>query len=162
MATAWRIGVDTPDFEAHDLTGRGAWVTGGRWNRPGLAVVYASRAISLACLETLVHYDAAALPLNRYLVRIDIPEDVWEARHSFDAQASAHVGWDAQPAGRVSLDHGDAWWRAKVSALLEVPSAIVPDESHLLIHPEHPDTRRIRAVKLRRWLYDARLLKAPR
>jgi hypothetical protein len=34
----WRIATDTPDFVADDLTGTGARLTGGRWNRPGQPV----------------------------------------------------------------------------------------------------------------------------
>ena len=38
----WRIGTDTPFYEAHDMTGKGAELSGGRWNRAGTALVYAS------------------------------------------------------------------------------------------------------------------------
>ncbi len=64
----WRIGTDTRSWQAHDLSGKGAEVTGGRWNAKGTPVVYASEARALACLETLVHLNAGGLPLNRYLV----------------------------------------------------------------------------------------------
>ena len=42
--------------------GEGARLAGGRWNRRGTAVVYASESLSLAALELLVHVDAALLP----------------------------------------------------------------------------------------------------
>ena len=45
------------------------------------------------------------------------------------------------------------------SALLRVPSVVVPDEYNLLINPLHPDGRAIVAVKVRKWLYDPRLVK---
>ena len=35
----WRIGTDTPRYEAHDMTGKGAELSGGRWNRPGTPLV---------------------------------------------------------------------------------------------------------------------------
>jgi RES domain-containing protein len=60
----WRIATDAREYEAHDLGGRGAEKTGGRWNRPGRPVVYTATSIALARLETVVHLDAADLPLN--------------------------------------------------------------------------------------------------
>src|SRR5437763_13633524 len=70
---AWRIAPDTPDYTADDLTGEGARQSGGRWNRVGTPMVYASGSIELACLETIVHLRAGDLPLNRYLVQIELP-----------------------------------------------------------------------------------------
>ena len=73
----------------------------------------------------------------------------------FDAHTN--VGWDAIPAGRVSLDAGETWSNSRSSALLVVPSVIVTEERNILINPLHADATRIRAKKLRRWLYDASL-----
>ncbi|MDC7684850.1 RES family NAD+ phosphorylase [Asticcacaulis sp. BYS171W] len=150
----WRIATDTPDYTADDRSGAGAKATGGRWNRKGLGVVYASETIALACLETYVHLNATGLPFNRYLVRLDVPDEVWAAARTFDAER--HVGWDAVPAGRVSLDQGDAWLKSAASLLLKVPSVIVPEEYNVLINPLHPDIKRIRVTKLRKWTYDQR------
>ena len=151
---AWRIGADTPKYAADDMTGIGAKITGGRWNRPGGAVMYAAPSIALACLETIVNLGVTALPLNRYVVQIDIPDDVFAAA---TVTATPPVGWDAIPVGLVSLDLGDAWLRAGNSALLLVPSVIVHEELNILINPEHPDAQRITAVKKRKFIYDPRV-----
>ena len=138
----WRIGTDAPAYEAHDLTGKGAELTGGRWNRKGTALVYASTTRALACLETVVHLGSGnPLPLNRYLVEITVPAGVWAARTVFDP--AAHVGWDAEPAGKVSLDWGTGWATGGSALLAEVPSVIVPEEVNVLINPAHPDAGRI-------------------
>jgi RES domain-containing protein len=137
------------------LSGEGARRSGGRWNRAGTPLVYTSGSIALACLETLAHLAAGDLPLNRYLVRIEVPDAIWKAAKIFDTEN--HVGWDAIPTGRVSLDAGNAWAAARTSALLMVPSVIVPEERNVLINPAHPDAARLRAKKLRRWTYDPRL-----
>jgi RES domain-containing protein len=159
MVAVWRIATDTPDYTADDLTGAGAKASGGRWNRKGTAVVYASGSAALACLETLVHLGASALPLNRYLVRIEIPDEVFARRMVVDelAPAARRVGWDAEPAGKVSLDLGGAWAAGAGAAVLEVPSVILPEEANFLINPGHPDAAGIRAAKLRRFDYDRRL-----
>ena len=152
----WRISTDAPTYEADDLSGKGAETTGGRWNAKGAAAIYASSTRSLACLETVVHFNSGGLPMNRYLVEITVPDDVWAAA-VVERVPALPIGWDAEPLGRVSLDHGTNWLRAKRSALLVVPSVIVPEELNVLINPLHPDSTGIRAQKVRRWLYDPRL-----
>jgi RES domain-containing protein len=153
---AWRIASDTPDYTADDLSGKGAEITGGRWNRKGTPMVYASSTQSLACLETVVHLGGASpLPLNRYLVQIRIPISIWKVRTRF--RIDDHVGWDAQPAGKVSLDWGTAWSSGKASLVAVVPSVVVPDELNILINPTHPDISKVHAGKIRKWTYDPRI-----
>lgn len=152
----WRIATDAPNYTADDLTGKGAEISGGRWNRPGLPILYTATHISLAALETVVHLGLEGLPLNRYLVRIDVPADVWKVR-KMDAPNTLPVGWEARPPGKVSLDAGDAWLKGGQSALYEVPSVIVPEEFNVLVNPNHADAKRIKATKVRLWQYDARL-----
>jgi hypothetical protein len=49
-------------------------------NRKGTPVIYASCSIALAYLETIVHLGGLeSLPLNRYLIRIDVPGATWKA-----------------------------------------------------------------------------------
>lgn len=155
----WRIATDTKAYVADDLSGKGAEITGGRWNEVGVPLVYAAENRALACLETFVHLNAGGLPLNRYLVAVEIPDELWTAAQS-ETPDSLEVGWDAEPAGRVSLRLGTEWARGRGSALLRVPSAIIAEECNVLINPLHPDSRRITARKVRKWLYDPRLVKA--
>jgi RES domain-containing protein len=153
--TVWRIATDTKTYEADDLSGAGAKSTGGRWNEPGLPVIYTSENQSLACLETLVHLNAFGLPFNRYLVAITIPAALW-AKAQTATPATLPVGWDAEPAARASIHFGTRWLKSASSALLKVPSVIVPDEFNILINPLHADTSAITAKKRRKWLYDPR------
>jgi RES domain-containing protein len=156
--TVWRIATDTPAYQADDLSGAGAKATGGRWNEAGISIVYTSETRALACLETVVHLNAGGLPLNRYSVEVTIPDDVW-ANAQAETPISLPVGWEAEPAGQVSIQVGTTWVRSGSSALLVVPSVIVQEEFNVLINPAHADSARITAVKLRRWLYDPRLTK---
>lgn len=153
--TLWRISVDTPMYEADDTSGKGAEASGGRWNRIGTPMLYASTSRALACLETIVHLAGDSLPLNRYLVKLTVPIGAWQAAMVVDP--TQLVGWDAEPAGNASLGWGTRWAGAKSTLLARVPSIIVPEESNVLINPAHPDATGIRSVKVRTWLYDARL-----
>ncbi|MEO6624350.1 MAG: RES family NAD+ phosphorylase [Burkholderiaceae bacterium] len=150
----WRIATDTQAFVADDLSGAGAEKTGGRWNAVGTPMLYTTPSIALAVLETLVHLSAGSLPLNRYLVRITVPNPVWAKATRADAERL--VGWDAVPAGKVSRDWGTAWSASASSAIAIVPSVVVPEEVNVLINPRHADAGKISAQKLRKWVYDPR------
>lgn len=151
----WRIAPDTPDYGADDLSGKGAEKTGGRWNRKGVAMVYCSSSIALACLETLVHLSGPdPLPFNRYLVRVAIPPSIWQ--HRSILTPAEHVGWDAEPPGKVSTDWAGDWAESGRSLIAQVPSVIVPEEANILINPRHRDAKRLRTRKVRRWTYDPR------
>ena len=151
----WRIATDTPLYGADDLSGEGARQSGGRWNRAGIPMLYTGGARSLACLEVLVHLNPKGLPLNRYLVEIRVPMAAWRKRAMFNA--TTNVGWDAEPYGLVSLDWGSEWQKSGTSLLAQVPSVIVPEESNVLINPEHPDMTQVSATKVRKWTFDPRL-----
>jgi RES domain-containing protein len=156
VAIVWRIASDTPDYGSDDLAGKGAESTGGRWNEKGLPVLYGSGSIALACLETIVHLGGTSpLPLNRYLVQIDLPQKAWNARVVFDA--ARNVGWDALPAGLVSIDWGTNWARSMTSLVAQVPSVVVPEEPNILLNPKHPDASTLVATKVRKWTYDVRV-----
>jgi RES domain-containing protein len=156
--TVWRIATDTPAYEADDLSGAGAKATGGRWNTAGVPCIYISETRSLACLETVVHLNTGGLPFNRYLVAVTIPDDVW-CNAQVESVSSLPVGWDAEPAGRASIEFGTNWIRAGSAAVLLVPSVIVPEEFNIIVNPSHPAGARISATKVRKWLYDPRLTK---
>ena len=154
----FRIATHSIRYRADDMSGMGAKIDGGRWNEQGVAILYTSENRALACLETVVHLNAGGLPLNRYLVEVMTPDDVWSARE--EADVTTLVGWDAEPAGMVSVSYGTDWIRGRRSALLVVPSVIAPEEKNILINPGHSDSTKIRARSIRRWTYDSRMGKS--
>ncbi len=160
VQAVWRIAVDAPMFKADDLSGEGAKRSGGRWNKKGTPVLYASESIALACLETLVHINAQGLPLSRYLVRIDIPTKVWDLAKKLNMK-TAGIGWDALPAGAVSVEKGQRWLQSNASALLFVPSVVIPQASNVLINPLHPDVKLIKSKKIEKFSYGPRLVDQP-
>lgn len=152
----WRIAKHTADYRADDLSGGGAKKVGGRWNGKGRAVVYASRSIALATLETLAHLGGDIAIRNAFLVRIDVPPAVWQ-RREYIANGDLDPTWLAEPPGMSTIDFGNAWLETRAAALLEVPSVIVPEECNVLINPAHPDAKRLRAEVTRQFVYDPRL-----
>lgn len=149
----WRIAVEATAYTANDLSGTGAKISGGRWNSIGTPLIYSTTNIALATIETVLHIRTGGLPFNRFLVRIDVPDGVWNARVLLDPLPG---GWDAVPSGMTSRTTGDAWVASCSSALLLVPSVSVPDEYNVLINPLHPDVATMTATTIKRWIYDPR------
>lgn len=160
----WRIGTTAGKYRADDLSGGGAAAVGGRYNSPGTAVVYTSSCVALAVLETVVHFAArASEQANRYLIELSVPRAVYDARQilTLDQMQEDYPFWDAVPFAEAAQGAGDYWVASGVSALLQVPSAIVacrevPD-CNLMINPAHPDAPRIEVVRRERFVYDPRL-----
>ena len=157
MKTVWRIATEAPAYPADDFSGDGAYRHGGRWNRSGTSVLYCTGSVALACLETLAHVRIGRPLANKSLVRLDIPEELWQtaSRYSTD---TIPVGWDAIPPGKTSHDFGENWIAEARSAILVVPSVIAPEECNILINPYHADWQCIRGRTTRKWLYAPRLL----
>jgi RES domain-containing protein len=149
----WRIAAETRDYAATDLSGTGAATRPGRWNDYKEAVVYCAPTIAMAVLETAAHVDDAGLPLNRYLVEMDVPDAAWARREEVEV-AKLPPTWDAIPAGRANVKFGSEWLGALRSVVLLVPSVIVPEERIALINPRHPDAATITAKVARRFEYN--------
>lgn len=151
----WRIAKETPDYAAADLTGGGAKIMGGRWNRKGTPGVYASTSIALAILETLAHLGGNVSIRNAFLVRMMVPSALWAQRATVGVD-SLPPAWLAEPPGIASIAAGENWLRARAHALLLVPSIMVPEEYNVVINPLHPGAVQITARVARQHVYDPR------
>jgi RES domain-containing protein len=155
----WRIAADTRSHGAADLSGAGAARSPGRWNDLGQPVVYAAPTIAIAVLETAAHIDDGGLPLNRFLVEITVPDTTWSARKILDV-GKLDITWSAIPAGRGSVKPGSDWVTAGATALLVVPSVIVPEEPAVIINPAHPEATGLTARVVRLFEYNRLFRKA--
>lgn len=149
----WRIAAETRKYPADDLSGGGAAVSPGRWNEDGQAVLYTAPTIAIAVLETAAHIDDAGLPLNRFLVQIDVPKTVWDKREEVEL-STLPATWSAIPAGRGSAKFGSEWIASARSPILLIPSVIVPEEMVALVNPAHPLAKRIKATIVRPFEYN--------
>src|SRR5690554_1055111 len=145
-------------YAATAFDGEGARRFGGRWNHRGSAVAYTSESLALATLEQLVHV-AAGIPLNgRVAIGLDIPEDL-PIRTILPDELPE--GWRRVDGLRALKNLGSEWILSKESAVLRVPSVIIPSEFNLLINPAHPDLERLRFHAPRPYEFDPRLLSSP-
>jgi RES domain-containing protein len=143
--------------QAHQaLDGEGARMYGGRWNSEGKAAVYASLSRALAALEYLVGVDAEDVPDDLVLMTLDVPDDLEAEAVAPHRLAS---DWNHVPAHPGCVRAGDDWLRRAATALLRVPSSIVPEEANLVINPRHTAAARVRVTSVRFFAYDPRLLR---
>ena len=138
----------------HAFDGEGAKLAGGRWNSPGQRVVYLSEHLSLAALELFVHLgdDAARLEWVYFVVEMSPALTIQTLRRK-------PKNWRAEPPTAASMRIGDAWLAAGESALLQVPSAIIPAESNFLLNPTHSSSSKLRIAPPRPFHFDPRMWK---
>ncbi len=136
------------------LDGEGSRLFGGRWNHPGVRVASTSTTLSLAVLEYIVHVDPHLLPLDLVSVKVIVPERILPKRVDMSSLPS---NWRPYPAPEALTDIGDAWQRSGESLLLSVPSAVIPEETNVLVNPGHPDFARLRVDAPTPFAFDERL-----
>ncbi|MBK6853899.1 MAG: RES domain-containing protein [Burkholderiales bacterium] len=146
---AWRIA----DGRFDPFSPIGASLVGGRWNSPGLGVIYASQSFAGAMLECLAHAGIGRVPRTHVAVEIAIAGAVTVERHD---DSSLPGGWDHADL-RVARVFGDAWIQERRTAVLVVPSVVARREGNVLLNPQHPDFRMIVAGSPEPVVWDARL-----
>lgn len=134
------------------LDGEGAKLWGGRWNLPGYPMVYTSTQLSLALLELLVHTDVDLIPTELVSLEIDLPDVISSERLNFPP------AWLINKENYLLQEAGTDWLKAQRSALLLVPSVIVPNELNVLINPLHPQASLIKLIQQQDFQFDTRLL----
>ena len=136
MRTVWRI--TTARFAATAFSGEGARLFGGRWNPKGFEMVYTAESRALALLEMMVQ--DAPLRARYVLVPAQLPDTL---SITFVDVADLAEGW-RQLDRRDALQRiGRDWLAQGRSAVLAVPSAVLPAERNYLLNPRHPDFARI-------------------
>lgn len=138
-----------------DLRGRGGELADGRWHTRGRPVVYGASTAALAALEVRVHLDLPfdLLPDDYVLMRIAGPDDMAVRIVEPD---DLPEGWQA-PENQLCLPIGGAWLAERASALLLVPSTIIPFEQNLLINPLHPESAHLSVAEITSFGWDSRL-----
>ena len=130
-----------------ELDGQGARIAGGRWNSPGRAMVYMAESVSLAVLENLVHMSKEDFPTGYVTVEAVIPDSVAILQEEERRRASK-----VTPAML-----GDRWLASMTSAVLRVPSAVVPSEHNFLLNPLHPQFSEIVVEPAKKFRFDPRM-----
>ncbi len=133
--------------------GAGAAAQGGRWNPFGVPVIYAAGTLSLAMLERLVQ----RRNLGRTLL---VEAEVQPAVAVEDLMENPPLNWRALGSPEAAAAGGE-WIASGRTAILRVPSALVPREANYVVNPRHRDARRIAVAPPEPLEWDARLFGVP-
>jgi len=118
-------------------------------------MVYTAGSASLAILELLVH-----VPLPDLLSSFVMIECRFDPSLAIVLQrAVLPKKWRTYPAPREVQSIGTRWVEQGQSAILEVPSAVVPQEQNFLLNPSHSQFGTIEILEPRALDWDPRLLR---
>ena len=143
-------------FSADAFNGEGARLYGGRWNNPGIKMIYTAGSIALATLELLVHLDSTAALPSYSICSVDFDEALIEVLDP----AGLPSNWHQSPPPLGLQIIGDNWISRRSSVVLHVPSAIVGDENNYLINPNHKDFAKLVLGGMKPFKLDSRLLRS--
>src|SRR5699024_825376 len=136
-----------------DLSGTGARLYGGRWNRKGMPMLYTSEHRSLALLELLVHSSQRLLPDDISLLTLSLPD---QRELPEVTQKRLPKDWQRYPAPNTLADIGSQWLADRQSVGIKVPSVIIPNEWNMLLNPEHSDFSQLTVESVSSFVLDYR------
>lgn len=136
------------------LDGRGGLLASARWHTQGRAIVYLAESPSGALIEVLVRLelDPTRLPQSYKLLKLEAPDDV--AVKTLERKRLPRHWMEDEIVTRTI---GDEWLAAASSALLRVPSAVVPETWNVLLNSQQEDARRLKVVWHKSYPWDRRL-----
>ena len=149
----WRICRER--FADEAFSGMGARRFGGRWNSPGVPMVYASSSLALAAIELFVHLEPNQQPNDLVYIAAQLPEGEPAKRLDSDHLPANWWADDLEPPRKL----GDRWIREKNSLAIEVPSAALRMEWNVLVNPLHPDVANIKVEATQPFHFDARMFR---
>jgi RES domain-containing protein len=139
---------------ADDLTGSGAAMFGGRWNKKGSPVLYTGENIEIALLETIVHTPAMLIP-KLDILTLEIPDNSITEIEISDLPKN----WKVFPAPTILSEIEQSWIEEGKTIALKVPSCIIHSAHNLILNCRHPEYVRVRLLERRSFEFDSRLKK---
>lgn len=125
-----------------------------RWNPNEVDVIYAAGSRSLACLENVVHRNQIGLNNAFQVMTIEIPDDIIVLTIELKKLPADWVEFENMP---LTQEMGESWILEGKSAVLKVPSSIIPAEYNYLINPKHPDFKLVKLLKSEAFVFDKRI-----
>lgn len=142
----WRIS------RHRDLSGAGGLRAPGRWHDRGAPIVYLAESPAGALLETCVRTSGNDVPPSYTLLALQVAEPI-----SLETLDTSTLSPDWIDHVEATREIGSAWLRSLRSALLRVPSALVPATFNVLVNPLHGDAGRVQIESAYEYPFDPRM-----
>lgn len=140
---------------ARQLSGEGARLFGGRWNKKGDACIYTSSTRSLCILEYLANVFLEDLPPDLSMTTYSIPDKLCRIIDIKDLPDD----WYAVPPVNFTKQFGSSLLADKNCTCFAVPSAIVPAEQNFILNPTATTFDQIQIVSVEAFTLDHRIKK---
>ncbi len=137
-----------------DISGKGAEISGGRWNSKGIPLLYTAESRALCTTEIAVHTPLGNIPFDYEIVSIEIPDDIKILELSV---AELPDDWKSFPHSHSTQNIGDEFVIGNKFPVMKVPSVIVQGDYNYLINPGHRDFNRISIKSVEQFQFDTRL-----
>jgi RES domain-containing protein len=125
-----------------------------RWNSKNVRVVYTAGSRALACLENVVHRTSRGLQEKFRTLVIDIPDSL---KVMIVDKKTLPANWQQYNMMIHTQKSGNAWVKDQSSAVLRVPSVIIPEEYNFVLNPAHKDFHKIKLIASEPFEFDGRL-----
>ncbi|MGY6743657.1 MAG: RES family NAD+ phosphorylase [Cecembia sp.] len=145
----------TKSTYANDLSGVGAAIAGGRWNKKGRAVVYTSENTALALLEIVVHLPPMFQPDLR-LLTVEIPEEKIQILN----QEQLPDNWYQYPSPRSLKALAESYYQNLDILGIKVPSSIVHEKYNLILNPQSVYFKEVKITDQSPFIFDPRLYRS--
>lgn len=144
------------------LSGKGAEITGGRWNPVGMPVVYTSRTVELASLEYLVHY-FEGFPNSKFPDMLVATIEIKEETILTIEPEMLPKSWRNSPAPKILQSVTNQWFKHKCHLALQLPTAVHSLQTELsynvLLNPLHGAINDGLITKIEPFYFDSRYKK---
>lgn len=138
------------------FSGNGGLKSAGRWHDKGQKVIYTAQSLSLAAFELFVHLGRHDTKVSLVSAQATIPDSI--EIEDVD-RATLPSNWNESPPVSATAALGTQWLVEKRTAVLRVPSAIIPGEFDYLLNPNHPEFQHFSFSNTETFLLDPRLWK---
>jgi RES domain-containing protein len=136
------------------LSGKGASISGARWNSVGVELLYLASNRSLAMAEVSVHLTIATLPNDYVMLTIHIPDDI----SFFNLNVKdLPEDWNTFPHRPSTQWIGDNFVSEGKFCVLKIPSAVTKGDFNYLVNPRHPEFDRIVVIDQVDFPFDDRM-----
>jgi RES domain-containing protein len=144
------------------LSGKGAELTGGRWNPVGMPVVYTSRTVELASLEYLVHY-FEGFPNSKLPGMLAATIEIQEEEILTIEPDILPKKWRDLPAPKNLQTISNQWFKNKKYLALQLPTAVHSAQTewsyNVLLNPLHKRMNDGLIIEIEPFYFDSRYKK---
>jgi len=138
---------------ARSLTGEGAKLHGGRWNRIGSPCIYTSESKALSILEYAANVRLSEMPASLSITVFEIPDKSWKEVAEIDLPQN----WQSVPTPEETKIFGSSLLQQTAFVAIKLPSVIIPTEYNFILNPLARHFEKVSIIDVHPFSFDKRI-----